>query len=249
MSAASRAIALVLACLITLGGARGTAFADGDPREDARSAFVQGEARFRAGDYQGAIVYFRTSDAIVPSPVASYDIALAYEKLGNPLEAAKSYEEYLQRAPTAPNRTVVEQRIAQLRGEDITKAKMRTPELFEPPNVAAPPGEVAPINEDPPEDPFWQRIPSKPAGPPPPAPAPDGPFARDAPLPPEPTLSAAPPPGPRRDDGGAPKGDAPVYTKWWFWAILGVSAIVLYDAATTDGDSPTRQTGATLFSF
>lgn len=248
MPSTTRAVALLLACLVALGGARGRAFAD-DPRDDARRAFMQGEAAFRNGDYQGAIVYFRTSDAIAPSPVASYDIALAYERLGKPLEAAKSYEEYLERAPSAPNRTLVEQRIAQLRGEDIAKAKMRTPELYEPPNVAAPADDAPPINDDPPEDPFWQRIPTKPAGPPPPAPTPDGPFARDAPLPPEPTLAAAPPPGGNRVDGGASKGDDPVYKKWWFWAILGVSAIVLYDAATTDGDPPVRQTGATLLSF
>jgi hypothetical protein len=49
-----------------------------------------------------------------------------------------------------------------------------------------------------------------------------------------------------------------VYKEWWFWVVVGVSAIILIDIATTDDQSATIQppinglgnaSGATLFTF
>jgi hypothetical protein len=38
-----------------------------------------------------------------------------------------------------------------------------------------------------------------------------------------------------------PKKEDPVYKKWWFWAVVGVSAVVLYTVAT-DNSQPAQQT-------
>lgn len=38
-------------------------------------------------------------------------------------------------------------------------------------------------------------------------------------------------------DSGRSKGSDPVYKKWWFWAIVGVGAIVIVSAATDEEDA------------
>ena len=52
-------------------------------------------------------------------------------------------------------------------------------------------------------------------------------------------------PGPQiagSSGGEQPKeASTPVYKKWWFWVIVGVSAYVVYSFASDDGDS--AQTG------
>ncbi len=61
-------------------------------------------------------------------------------------------------------------------------------------------------------------------------PAPGG---SSQPAPGQPALAPGPPSG-RPDE---PKPEAPLYKKWWFWAIVGVSAVVVYDIATSDSNS------------
>src|SRR5262249_49460068 len=52
-------------------------------RDDAKRHFAAGEARFKAGDYRGAIAEFKAADAIVPSPILAYNEALCYDRLGD----------------------------------------------------------------------------------------------------------------------------------------------------------------------
>ena len=58
------------------------------------------------------------------------------------------------------------------------------------------------------------------------------------------------PSGPATPNGmpGAPAdqakpAEAPVYKKWWFWAVVGVSAIVLYEIANGGSSATTTRTG------
>jgi hypothetical protein len=57
-----------------------------------------------------------------------------------------------------------------------------------------------------------------------------------------------------------PKPDGALYTKWWFWALVGVSGVVIYELATASsspaaspvrgaGGSPPPRTGLTLLSW
>jgi hypothetical protein len=38
----------------------------------------------------------------------------------------------------------------------------------------------------------------------------------------------------------------PLYKKWWFWAIAGVAAIVVYDIASTEPSTRSRSNGLQL---
>jgi hypothetical protein len=40
-------------------------------------------------------------------------------------------------------------------------------------------------------------------------------------------------------DQPKPAAQEPVYKKWWFWAVVGVSAIVVYEIATDNSSSAT----------
>ena len=49
--------------------------------------------------------------------------------------------------------------------------------------------------------------------------------------------------------------DKPVYKQWWFWAIIGVGAIIVVDVAVNSGSSSSNQrsaptgSGLALFHF
>lgn len=47
-------------------------------------------------------------------------------------------------------------------------------------------------------------------------------------------------PDPAPSDQPAPKKPTPVYKKWWFWVVVGISAIVVYQIATEGSNSNTR---------
>jgi hypothetical protein len=34
-----------------------------------------------------------------------------------------------------------------------------------------------------------------------------------------------------------PKKETPVYKKWWFWVVVGVSAVVVYEVVSTPNTS------------
>lgn len=65
--------------------------------------------------------------------------------------------------------------------------------------------------------------------------------------------------GPTPLDQTPPKKPTPVYKKWWFWAVVAVSAYVVYSIATegsnsqartfTTGPVPQQDTGLTLMRF
>jgi hypothetical protein len=77
-------------------------------------------------------------------------------------------------------------------------------------------------------------------------PGPQGPQAQGAPMP---------------EDQTPPKKPTPVYKKWWFWAVVAVSAYVVYSIASEGSNSSVRSFetqpmpspavpgGATLFRF
>jgi tetratricopeptide (TPR) repeat protein len=238
--------AACLALALVVGG--GLAHAQ-DSRELARQHWRAGEAKFRAGDYRAAMLELAAADALAPSSILSYDIAVCHERLGENDEAAARYREYLTRRPDAPNRRAVEERIARLGGgAPRGPAPPRPPDtddgLSEPRSIegAAPP----PAGGQRPDDFFSRRVPDRrgAAVPPPPetsAPEPGAPTGEP------PAAPLAPPEPPRR-------GSTPVYKQWWFWVVVGVGAIIVIDvaASSSDRDSTTRALapkGLTLIRF
>ncbi|MSP93588.1 MAG: hypothetical protein EXR79_17650, partial [Myxococcales bacterium] len=101
---------VLVACVVLVAT---TAGAD-DVRLTAQRHFAAGDKLFRAGDYRGAIAEFEAADALLPSPILAFDLALCHEQLGEQERAVLRYRDYLARSPMAPNRADVEQRVARL---------------------------------------------------------------------------------------------------------------------------------------
>jgi hypothetical protein len=209
-------------------------------RELARQHVKTGEARFRAGDYRGALLAFLAAEAIAPSPILIHNVAVCHERLGEAAEAARRYREYLSRRPDAPNRREIEIRIAALEGAQ------RPPEVL-PSEEGAPDGdglsEPRSLDEPPPapaargyDEPFARRVPARgQAEPAPPA------YPQQYPPPPYPQQQQPPPPAGYPEPPAAPvataKRSKPLYKQWWFWVFVGVGTLILIDVASSgDGD-------------
>jgi hypothetical protein len=61
---------------------------------------VEAAALFRAGKYERAIRLFLEADRLAPSPALAFNVARAYEKLGNSARALEYYRNYLRRDPS-----------------------------------------------------------------------------------------------------------------------------------------------------
>jgi hypothetical protein len=244
-------------------------------RDDARRHFTAGEARFKSGDYRGAISEFKAADAIMPSPVLAYNEALCYDRLGDAEHALALYRDYLARRPDAPNRAEVEGRIAALTPTLLAPSPPPTP-LPPPASPELPPGATPP----PPapegdglaapaqprsdyDESFVRRLPRVPQGEAEPAPAPL-PGPSPAPLssaqPPPQPMPEQPPPPPHAPPPQAPPPQPeakPVYTQWWFWAVIAVGSVIVIDVAVNASNhdrqtapaKPQPATGLTLFHF
>jgi tetratricopeptide (TPR) repeat protein len=252
-----------------------------DVKAQAKQHFSAGEARFKAGDYRAAITEFGAADALVPSPILSYNIGLCHERLGEDELAVQRYRDYLVRRPDAANRPQVEDRIAQAEqrlaakkpaaappppataeGPAAPKPAPVAPPAAEGPAAPGPPteGPAAPSVATPPPpashvDPeLAKRLPKRPGAAPAPAPGlgtlaesspPTRGDAEMAPLSPEPSATA--------DADKHPKAK-PLYKEWWFWAVVGVSAIIVIDMASGPSGSssnakPEAPGGAVLLRF
>jgi tetratricopeptide (TPR) repeat protein len=119
------------------GGADGTETAT-QVSAGARASFERGVAAYEAARFEEAIAAFMEADELAPSPQLSFNIARCYERRGDDRYALVAYREYLQRAPAAPNRVEVEQRIAEI--------EWRLKSLDQPGaplTVVSPPGELS----------------------------------------------------------------------------------------------------------
>jgi hypothetical protein len=70
-----------------------------EKREQAREAYAEGEAKFKAEDYAGAAEGYRRANEILPSPQAQFKVAAALDKAGKTTEAVEAYEKFLATAP------------------------------------------------------------------------------------------------------------------------------------------------------
>jgi hypothetical protein len=90
------ALALSLVSTALVGGAPAHAQGPTDEqKQQARAFYMEGEALFRKELYTAAIENFRKAHEIIPHPVNLYNIARAYEKLGDADNCVTGYEAYL----------------------------------------------------------------------------------------------------------------------------------------------------------
>ncbi len=72
-------------------------------RSDAKARYEQGVEAYSAGRFKDAVDHFLAADQLSPSAPLSFNIARAYEKLGDDSGALRWYRDYLRRSPSAPN--------------------------------------------------------------------------------------------------------------------------------------------------
>jgi tetratricopeptide (TPR) repeat protein len=107
---------------------------------------------------KAAVAEFTKAYRLLKDPALLFDRAECYQKIGKDSQALKDYEKYLAKMPTAPNRSIVEDRIASLRGEAQTagpsekgsRAKPGTAEATpaEPPAEKWADSDTAPVGEE-----------------------------------------------------------------------------------------------------
>ena len=294
-----------------------------DSRAEAKARYQAGVKAYNAGDYRGAIKEFQAAQELFPADLNNYNLALCYDKLGEPEPAIQHYRAFIDKQPNSDKRAEIEASIARLESaaksaaakraarekeeearraaeakkaeEEARKAEelrreeeARRPlpeETRRPPvggddieggvgSTGTPGGSgtvstgdsqldrVARIDIDQIRD---QRVGgagsgmTDPRGTPVPGgvatadPDPNNPaasvdvnaHARGG-MPPatgNPSTAGAQQPGtPGMSDTPADKPKAkPVYKKWWFWAVVAVSAYVVYSIASEDSQDDTSR--------
>jgi tetratricopeptide (TPR) repeat protein len=105
--------------------------------EDAAKAhFLAGSAYYEQANYADAVKEFIEAHRLSKRPDLLYNISVCYERLGRWDDAIASLQQYLTERPEAPDRAVIESRIANYeQRRDQEKARLAAP----PPVAAAPP--------------------------------------------------------------------------------------------------------------
>lgn len=142
MKRASRAcVRLALFASMTVGGWACPARADapGERAADsrgittnARERFRQGVAAYAGGHYMDAIALFREADQIAPSAALSFNVARAYDKLGDVSGALEWYRDYLRRAREATDRSDVQRLVDSLEQRLKSKGVQQVTVLSQP---------------------------------------------------------------------------------------------------------------------
>lgn len=112
-----------LLCVLLLA-ARGFAAepaAESAPAADAKlsqakARYEQGVEAYASGRFKDAVDLFLDADRMSPSAPLSFNIARAYEKLGDDSGALRWYRDYLRRAPTASNAKAVGELVQRFEG-------------------------------------------------------------------------------------------------------------------------------------
>jgi tetratricopeptide (TPR) repeat protein len=120
-------IALMVALLAAAEPARAadpaepTAATEEQHRAEAKARYEAGVAAYSAGRYKDAVDLFLAADRLAPSAPLSFNIARAYEKLGDDSGALRFYRDYLRRTPNAENARDVAELVKHF--EDRLRAK------------------------------------------------------------------------------------------------------------------------------
>ena len=104
-------IPLLVAALGVLGAAPSVRAEEPPPEsanvELARAEYDLGAEAFAAGRFREAITHFEETNRLVPNPALAYNIALAYDSIGEVPSALRYYRDYLRALPNAEDRAEV----------------------------------------------------------------------------------------------------------------------------------------------
>jgi hypothetical protein len=119
-------------------------------RDRAHTVFLSGKQFLEESNYDKAISYFEDAYAIDCSVHGILPIiATAYERKGDRRQAVRALEEYLKRAPTAPDHDVVERRIKNLKDQIAQEPPSQA--VAAGPSPTQPPGSITPAVSTPSE--------------------------------------------------------------------------------------------------
>ena len=119
-------------------------------RDRAHTVFLSGKQFLEESNYDKAISYFEDAYAIDCSVHGILPIiATAYERKGDRRQAVRALEEYLKRAPNAPDHDVVERRIKNLKDQIAQEPPSQA--VAAGPSPTQPPGSITPAVSTPSE--------------------------------------------------------------------------------------------------
>src|SRR5262249_17313099 len=93
-------------------------------RGAAKVKFQEGAQAYEQGRYKDAVDAFLAADKLSPSASLSFNVACAYQKLGDGSSALRWYRDYLRRNPNAQNADSVRPIVTAL-AEELAKKGMQ----------------------------------------------------------------------------------------------------------------------------
>lgn len=138
-------LAVILLALATLAAPR-AAYAGKKEEARASQLFDKAETEYQAGHFQAAIDLLLEAQRLAPDAVLDYNLARAYEGMGDLDHALESYRAYLAADPKSKDRGAVEARIKSL--EDLRAARNAPP-----PPTQPTPQPTRPVDPTPPPKP------------------------------------------------------------------------------------------------
>jgi len=127
-------VALLGTCPAAFGDPS-SAPSDSARRAQAEASYDRGVEAYRAEHYSDAVRLFLDADRLLPSAALSFNIARAYEKLGDDAATLRWYRDYLRRNPNPPNAPEVRGNIDNLAHALAKKGLQQVTLLSEPPGA------------------------------------------------------------------------------------------------------------------
>lgn len=143
----THALVLVMVTAATTAGAqaRGPSTQQKSSEPKAPELYDKSADAYRRGDFAAAVELLNQAYAIDPQPVFLYNLARAYEGLGDLDHAIEAYEKYLSQSPKVDDRGAIEQRVTTLkrmrdeRAALVKKSEEKKKEQPPPPPPRPPP--------------------------------------------------------------------------------------------------------------
>lgn len=107
----------VVVAFLALAASRASADGQAIDPAQARAHFAEGQRRYEAGDFAGALGYFQDARRVSPAPELDYDVGRCWDQLGRVDEAILEYRRYVSEAPNAVNAPAVKARLVLLERE------------------------------------------------------------------------------------------------------------------------------------
>ncbi len=116
----------LVAAAIALAIVRPAFAQEPSPHDRAVELFTQSDKAYKEGDFREAAKDLEAAYGLEPAPVLLYNLARAYEGMGEKEAAIAAYERYLKVQPDADNRGLVEKRLEALR-QEVARSKPPPP--------------------------------------------------------------------------------------------------------------------------